>query len=442
MEIEMKVFLRVLVVVLILAGLGLGTYFIFFKPSDNDAVFASLTEMVEYRSTEGTNVENSNRSSDKLSKIESQRNGDGMKNKSDYIEAISQNYDFLIESDANLYLSCQTMDRKLTDVFNYYFAYTQTAQKVQKSVVKNINTSIANYKNAYNDLNLKLNSIINLQNIISDVNNETDYKMELVARYGNAVVSYRKTLNEYASLIQEVKSFVEKYVFDGKIINDRDIATFDISLYTIKNAVSVDFGTNEDGNEKRVEALRLLNDAVIFFDDHLGVGTTSDIKQVKKGCVLLQQGVGYMLYNVKVVTTESGDEIRIIQTGEDKFYRYTKQTDGVWEWYKCDSENYVVSSLDKSNKLEGARLLSEDMFVKNVEGYGDEAKTYVAELKISKMVKNYTYIVENGYLNEFLSVLNSSEKSGFMKDSTIVKGVAEQCVPAIKYILACYGFYS
>ena len=35
----MKVFLRVVVTILILTGLGFGIYFIFFKPADDDVVF-------------------------------------------------------------------------------------------------------------------------------------------------------------------------------------------------------------------------------------------------------------------------------------------------------------------------------------------------------------------------------------------------------------------
>ncbi len=438
----MKVFLRVVVTILILTGLGFGIYFIFFKPAGDDVVFLKLSEVMEYKQQTGTDAISSNRVEDKINLINQQQtvvasinpiyDGEVCRTNSNLLYTSGSSFELNVNETTRVVISCKAMDDKLSAIFDYYFAYTQAGKNVSKNTQKDIAKAIKAYKTSYSELNIKLNSIISMQNSIINAGNANEnFALELSNRYYNAVVSYRECLKNYSDLILKVKEFVIKYVFDSSIINDKDITTNDILLYSIKNAVNTDFGIIKDGvsDESRLNSINLLTDVCTFSQLDL-----DSIVMVKAGSVISESYV----YVPKLVTVnESGDTALIITKGST-YYRQNN----AGKWLVCSGPNYVIKD-GETNELTSAVNVNVDSFYKvgSVTAVvGDESSEQaIQKLKASKLVESYTYIVNNGYLNELITILSHSRKSEFMS-APAGFSIVDICVPSIQYVLACYGF--
>lgn len=440
----MKVFLRVLVTVLILTGLGFGVYFIFFKPAGDDVVFLKLSNIMEYKQTNGVDAITSNRVDDKINLIVQNQDSIATIDRNgiyscDFNSSLLLNpneFNVEVVSDGSVknynIVSCKSMDEKLNGVFDYYFAYSQAAKNVSKNTQKDLEKAIKEYKGAYDELNQKLNAIISVQNsIIATADDNENYALELNNRYYNAVVAYRNCLKNYSDLILKVKNYVIKYVFDNSIINDADITQNDIMLYAIKNAVSVDFGKLANGvsDSNRVEAIRLLYDVNVFSAPKL-----EEVYMVETGNVVVNYSTNKIVFVPKkvVVNEATGETAWIIINGTT--YRLNENG----KWLACDPYNNYVITGNESGALNVDNNMAVDTFYAkaDIEQTTDGGLTM---LKSSKFVENYTYIVNNGYLNELITMLSNAHKDGFM-DSSAGYGIVDICVPSIQYILACYGF--
>jgi len=414
----MKVFLRVLVTVLILTALGFGVYAIFFKPAADDVVFLKLSEVMEYKRVQGSDEFSNRRLNEKIGFIETGK-AELEKLVGSFDGELALNYKFLNSQgnskDTTSFYGCYNMDNRLNDVFNYYFAYTQAAKKVSKSTQNAMQKAINSYKSSFDALQKSLNSILSLQNTLNE-SNFNEFKGELTLRYLNAVVKYRENLKQYADLTLKVKDFVSKYVFDGNLTNDNDITRYDIYLYAMQNAMSVNFGNS--GTEERARALELLGDVVCFSEVEIKF---ANVRMVKPGAVAILSDGQYTIRDLDVVEGEKEDVLQI--TIADKIFRYES------------ARNRWEDTTDVENYIENVTVITRNEYLIFDDSYNFSEN--VVDLKESKMVECYSYILEKGYLNEFKAVLATSQED---RNAEIMK--SEQCADQMRYILACFGIPS
>lgn len=422
----MKVFLRVVVTILILCALGLGSYFIFFKPADDDVVFLKLSDMLEYKDYKGNDYTTNRRVDEKLQLILDDLNNiektevnfsNNVLNNSDGVS----NFKLLMgdgEEDNVNYsnVSCSAINNRLDDIFNYYFAYTQASTKVKKSAQKEINSAVKTYLESYDLLNEKLNMIISLQKAIL-ANSGTDLSVELGNRYALAVTTYYDNMKEYTNLILKVKDYVEKYVFNDTLVVDKDIVENNIYLYVVQSKMS---GTGAT-----------LSDIAKFSNLNIG-----NVKMIGPN-ILKYAGKYYQIETVEIGTGETKTTARVVKIGDNSYYRQNSQGN----FLSCNGPADVETpyGFDANEIKLGATIINEHRYVVDNSNLTD-SQIIKSDLKTSKLVEHYNYIMENNYFDKLLKVLTANSKVGFMSDSGKVIDIPEICVDSIRYILACYGF--
>lgn len=431
----MKVFLRVVVTILILCGLGFGTYFIFFKPADDDVVFLKLSQMMEYKDYQGNSYSTNRRVGEKIGII---RTGRRVAADVDPYGGSKVYYEYL---DDNGNTGCVEIDNELTNVYNYYFAYTQASKKVKKSVQNDMQKAIDTYLKAYDELNEKLNMVISLQDVINELLDErtslqaelkktgiseentnaidtqieklkteiNSYAQELSDRYLLALNKYRACLKDYTDLILKVKDFVITYVFDGEPATDKDVVKNDIYLYVVQNAM----------NEKVGEGLSNIES---FSNIDM-----SSVKVAQAGLIIYGSAVIEPKYVIKETSNES---VKVFDTPSGKYYR--KDSDGYY--YECDKNyDFIYSGSDRGASF---AELQEDRYL----GSEYDNNGLLLDLRSSKLVEHYNFILDGGYLDSLKLALSSDNKAEFMSKSATISKIPKVCVNSIRYILACYGF--
>lgn len=279
----MKNFLRIAIVVLLLVGIGFGTYAIFFKPANDEAVFLALSEVGSeeeidtwdemykglFFTVSGNVVKNAKNATgvstnhagkyktvvDKYNvklgitgsdftgapktiddvkdiKTDSEPiaklNADGTVQKNEKGEAITES-----TSGVYTYPYIKTL---LDDVFSNYVSYTQAVTKdVDKSELSEIKKLVEGYKTSFEDVNVKFKAIESLFKQICSSADVEDLSVELEMRYQNAVVSYRQYVSSYANLVERTISFVREYVFDDAANINLDTATQEMAVKYIKS---------------------------------------------------------------------------------------------------------------------------------------------------------------------------------------------------------------
>lgn len=432
---DMKVFLRVVVTILILCGLGFGTYFIFFKPADDDVVFLKLSQMMEYKDYQGNSYSTNRRVGEKIGII---RTGRRVAADVDPYGGSKVYYEYL---DDNGNTGCVEIDNELTNVYNYYFAYTQASKKVKKSVQNDMQKAIDTYLKAYDELNEKLNMVISLQDVINELLDErtslqaelkktgiseentnaidtqieklkteiNSYAQELSDRYLLALNKYRACLKDYTDLILKVKDFVITYVFDGEPATDKDVVKNDIYLYVVQNAM----------NEKVGEGLSNIES---FSNIDM-----SSVKVAQAGLIIYGSAVIEPKYVIKETSNES---VKVFDTPSGKYYR--KDSDGYY--YECDKNyDFIYSGSDRGASF---AELQEDRYL----GSEYDNNGLLLDLRSSKLVEHYNFILDGGYLDSLKLALSSDNKAEFMSKSATISKIPKVCVNSIRYILACYGF--
>lgn len=433
----MKVFLRVVITILILCALGLGSYFIFFKPADDDVVFLKLSDMLEYKDYKGNDYTANRRVDEKLQLISGDLNNIEKSNInfSDNVLSnivVGSNFKLLMgeveEEGVKCYnVSCSAINNRLDDIFNYYFAYTQASTKVKKSAQKEINSAVKTYLESYDLLNEKLNMVISLQKAIL-AGSKADLSVELGSRYALAVTTYYDNMKEYTNLILKVKDYVEKYVFNDTLVVDKDIVENNIYLYVVQSKMSGTGATLAD-----IEKFSNLN--------------MGNVKMIGPN-ILIYEGKYYQIETVEVVFGGSTTMERVVKIGEGSYYRQNLQ--GAFQScnkptsdtpYEFDANKIILGGDPAPTIINEHRYVSKNSSLVSAEGDA-LFRIKSSDLKTSKLVEHYNYIMENDYFDKLLKVLtaNSVNKTGFMSNSGKVADISEICVGSIRYILACYGF--
>lgn len=337
----MKHLIRIIVTILVVGALGVGAYFIWFKPDKDLSTFLALNDLSEFK--QQINLDNNmqdlylatghgtvtvkkvvtitNEDADTVT--ESTENFDfaipfdtdflpnyGLsenpyeviinkvnyedilsirailfQSKTDYINAdlINLNESLLLEKNDNnikySYYSYSVMEQYLNQVYSHYLAYTQVAQGVSSSAQKAIKKTLNEYRDALEALNQSILSTLNYQivynykidsiidqkefTITNDnvttkiyvpnyVGDDNAAHLELYNRYHRVLKNYRYSLNLYVDLINELKDFVNKFVYNGNVINNVKTAEYDIFLMSAKNAVGGNYDTIADKKQANI----------------------------------------------------------------------------------------------------------------------------------------------------------------------------------------------
>lgn len=189
------------------------------------------------------------------------------------------------------------VEKSLDAIFDYYFAYAQVLDGVKNSDQKTMNKTIKEYASALSSFNTQLQNVYNYQkafnynvaengevlyrivenygeNIIIkrysdyETNTNASGKMELTSRYLELIKNYRRLLTKKCELIEKLKDMIIKYVFGGEFIIETSTVKMDMTLMSVKSAVSGGYD-----NDKSISMLR---NATQFIDISMGVGGYKD----------------------------------------------------------------------------------------------------------------------------------------------------------------------
>lgn len=139
------------------------------------------------------------------------------------------------------YVGLQNMYDNIDKAFDYYYAYVQLAQKVDKKDVKEINNlakvlnnSYTNFASTKSDLDSLLNK---LSSNSSDINPNT-IMIEVRNLFKTLHSDYFNIVKNYNNLTMTVRDFVIKYAFDNDFAYNKETVYYDILLSSVKEFTS------------------------------------------------------------------------------------------------------------------------------------------------------------------------------------------------------------
>ncbi len=229
----MKHVVRVVIAVLVVALLGYLVYFFAFKPDPDNSTFRSLVSLNKY--------EDSCAIRDKADVIHD-LNG---------LNAEQQTLRDKLTLNTNSQLTYYGYIEKSYD---YYFGYTEFVKNVKRSSQQDMNTKIKNYRGDLGLLKTRMQDVIDYKETGGSgvgFENEMTRYMELM------IQQFVKTNKAYCALVEEMKGFVEQYVFKSDLIEDAKSAQLDVLEQSVAIALSkynFDDTTNYDAYRLSVVA--------------------------------------------------------------------------------------------------------------------------------------------------------------------------------------------
>ena len=424
----MKQFLRVAVVILILAGLGFATYAMFFKPANKDEVYLTLSQ-VHSEGDEG-NVTRYNFAYNSI--YNSYKSVEDRKyNLDTKYETVLKGYRGRYFSDVAGDMTVEnytysTIKENLDTIFNYYYAYSQAVCKmVPQKALKTVKNAVNEYQNAFDSLIVNgFNNVRSLQDhaVISDEN----LTKELTARYQRLVQLYRQYTIKYIDLIIVAEDFVVEYVFDGEMITDRESLLYSLTLKSLKKAMTGDYPFGED----KVEQANIVNDYIKSALNFSNLAMKSDILKEEVIKVINYYAGNSVLYNEKLyLPNDEGN--------------YDIQVGASVNEYYLNKDKELVSVANSNEKLTEAQYHENNFYLKQSAGVAGGEK-----LNYKKMIQAYNRVMKDAQdeLNKVIE-LSYSEKVAFVNDESIgetrVRSTFnERYHEDIEYILVCCGFHS
>lgn len=139
------------------------------------------------------------------------------------------------------YVGLQKMYDNIDKAFDYYYAYVQLAQKVDKQDVKEINNLAKTLTNSYNNFASTKSDLDSLLNKLSSnpdgVNPET-IMFEVKNLFKTLHSDYFNIVKNYNNLTMTVRDFVIKYAFDNDFAYNKETVYYDILLSSVKEFTS------------------------------------------------------------------------------------------------------------------------------------------------------------------------------------------------------------
>ncbi len=139
------------------------------------------------------------------------------------------------------YVGLQNMYDNIDKAFDYYYAYVQLAQKVDKEDVKEINNLAKALNNSYTNFastKSDLDSLLDkLSSNSSDINPNT-IMIEVRNLFKTLHSDYFNIVKNYNNLTMTVRDFVIKYAFDNDFAYNKETVYYDILLSSVKEFTS------------------------------------------------------------------------------------------------------------------------------------------------------------------------------------------------------------
>lgn len=257
-----KIILRFVVTIVILGLLFLGAWLIWFKPTNELEVFNTLTKLQNTDSTEkglggfeyvlyGTDKDSKgiglfNDDSNKYYKGMSNfsatnTNVNEMSNRYYRLFMFGENgtadttkpYGALtLNGGSNISLT--SMYAEVDKAFDYYYAYVQLANKVEKDDVKQIKKLTNDLNNSYNtftSLKVDLDALLTKKGG-ENVDNAT-IDDEVTNLFESLFNEYFNIVKKYNVLTMEVRDFVVKYVFDNNFAYSTESVYYEVVLNSV-----------------------------------------------------------------------------------------------------------------------------------------------------------------------------------------------------------------
>lgn len=412
----MKQFLRIAIVILILAGLGFATYSMFFKPANKDEVYLTLSTV--HAEGENGNTTKYEMALNKVSKQNFDLGGNYGTVLSEYREKYIQD---TTGAGKHLYPKYK---ESLDTIFNYYYAYSQAVCKtVPKAALNAVKNAVKEYNNALNRLDAEgFAPVDKLQTYLKEHPNETgnDSSGELALRYQRLVQLFRQYISKYIDLVVETENFVVEYVFDGEMITDRESLLYSLAVKSLKKAVTGDYVF--DNSDAQVVLDDYMNSAMNFLD--LAMKSDSDKENAINKINYYDGNV--VLYN-KIVYAPDAEGNYLITIGNTE------------NSYVLNENKEVVLASDGVTLLEGATYYQNNFYRKSSDGIlGGEP------LKYKKMIQAYNRVMKDAQdeLNKIIE-LSYEKKVDFVNGGESVRSTFNNLYQEdLEYILVCCGFHS
>ena len=139
------------------------------------------------------------------------------------------------------YVGLQKMYDNIDKAFDYYYAYVQLAQKVDKQDVKEINNLAKALTNSYNNFastKSELDSLLNKLSSNPDGVNPETIMFEVKNLFKTLHSDYFNIVKNYNNLTMTVRDFVIKYAFDNDFAYNKETVYYDILLSSVKEFTS------------------------------------------------------------------------------------------------------------------------------------------------------------------------------------------------------------
>lgn len=135
------------------------------------------------------------------------------------------------------YVGLQNMYDNIDKAFDYYYAYVQLAQKVDKQDVKEINNLAKTLNNSYTNFASTKSDMDSLLDKLSsnstDINPDT-IMTEVKNLFKTLHSDYFNIVKNYNNLTMTVRDFVIKYAFDNDFAYNKETVYYDILVNTVK----------------------------------------------------------------------------------------------------------------------------------------------------------------------------------------------------------------
>ncbi len=279
-----KTILRFAVTIVILGLIFLGVWLIWFKPTNELEVFNTLTNLQKadnkskgygaylyaltgvdentqavglinwkHKKSEDSDSETINRYCEGLNF--STITSEGINSNEDYIvyyrffmlgEDLGTNEDYhnadpyYLQGVTNS-VGLQKMYDNIDKAFDYYYAYVQLAQKVDKKDVKEINNLAKALTNSYTNFastKSDMDSLLDKLSSKSDEYNSNTIMTEVKNLFKTLHSDYFNIVKNYNNLTMTVRDFVIKYAFDNDFAYNKETVYYDILLNSVKEFTS------------------------------------------------------------------------------------------------------------------------------------------------------------------------------------------------------------
>lgn len=169
------------------------------------------------------------------------------------------------------YVGLQKMYDNIDKAFDYYYAYVQLAQKVDKQDVKEINNLAKALTNSYNNFASTKSDLDSLLNKLSpnsnDINPDT-VMFEVKNLFKTLHSDYFNIVKNYNNLTMTVRDFVIKYAFDNDFAYNKETVYYDILLSSVKEFTSKSINLFVEVGEGEKEFVANCKDKITDYVDY------------------------------------------------------------------------------------------------------------------------------------------------------------------------------